>query len=93
MENNNRFIENDVGIIWAQNQVILGWFVTSTGFHAKSHEILTKTLFSLIVGKQKHMDKKNMLGRLVCKTKLSWVGLQLDAICDFNGSKSYAILM
>jgi len=35
--------ENDVGKVWVQNLVILGWFSTSVGFLAKSHEILTGT--------------------------------------------------
>ena len=44
--NNNKMIENDVGKVWVQNSVILGWFPTLASFHAESHQILTWTFLS-----------------------------------------------
>jgi len=38
--------KNDVGKVWVQNLVILSWFPTSVGFHAKSHENLTGILLN-----------------------------------------------
>jgi len=54
----NKLAENDVGKVWVQNHVILGWFGTSVGFRVKSHKILTGIFLSRLNEKQLEIDPK-----------------------------------
>jgi len=51
----------------------LAWFETLAGFHVKSHEILTRTFFSRIDGKQQQMHQKRCGEELGAKPNhLGW---------------------
>jgi len=62
MRRNNKMTENDMGKVWVQNLVILGWFPNSTRFHAKTREMLTRIFFRIVlIGNNKKWTKKNLV--------------------------------